>query len=429
MDNEDNEMTCVSCGDDISEPIIIDEHNYCDDCAISCVSCSAIVTRDDSLGGEYCTDCGFICEFCENSYHTDDSYSVGNSLWCSDCRGDHAFYCERCGETYPDDNGSCYVQGNTYCDDCASNISYYCDDCDDYFFDEDPCECRDSEDDENSTGCRCRARSGEWIHDYSCKPTLTFYGSDKPNALYMGFELETQIHGDYRNAGLYASGALAGHAILKSDSSIGRDGFEIVTQPTTHAYYRENSDTLWSVIDKLRTDYEARSWDTDTCGLHIHVSRAGFSSGAHTHRFLAFIYKNAEMMMKFAGRKTQYARFNDVWRFDEYDRPYLSLKHKLDPHAPTERYSAVNTQNRDTLELRFFRGTMNPKGVLSALDLTQAIFDYTKNLRISDVNMGALSWEWFCDYVDTNNGLYPDLYERIYRVKDVNISKPIKMNA
>lgn len=427
MSNDDDEMTCYSCGDDVSDPTIIDEHNYCDDCAITCSGCSTIVTRDDSYGGEYCTDCGFICENCENAHHNDDAYSVGNSVWCEDCRNNDAFYCERCGENYPDGDGCYNVQGSTYCDDCYSNIAYYCDDCDDYFYDNEPCECQDSDSDTQS--CRCRARHGEPIHDYSCKPELKFYGSDKPNALYMGFELETQIHGDYSGASRYASQALADIAILKQDSSIGRDGFEIVTQPMTHAYYRDNSQLLWSVIDKLRTDYEARSWDTDTCGLHIHVSRAGFASGAHTHRFLAFIYKNAEFMMKFAGRKSSYARFNDVWRFDEYDRPYLSLKHKLDKHAPTERYSAVNTQNEHTLELRFFRGTMNPSGVLSALDLTQAIFDYTKDLRISDVNMGALSWEWFCDYVHTNNGLYPDLYQRMDKVKDVNLSKTSKLNA
>ena len=425
--SDDNEITCSSCGDDVSEPTIIDEHNYCDDCAITCVSCSNQVTRDDSYGGEYCTDCGFICEYCENAYHTDDSYSVRDSLWCSDCRGDHAFYCERCGETYPDDDGSCYVQGNTYCDDCASNIAYYCDDCDDYFFDNEPCECRDDE--SERSGCRCR--NGNGIHDYSCKPDIVFIGKSKHN-LYMGFELETEIHGDMSGAVALVNTNLAGIAIPKHDSSIGRGGnggFEIVTQPHSHAHYRDNSQVLWDTIETLRKDYQARSWDTDTCGLHIHVSRAGFSSGAHTHRFIAFIYKNAEMMMKFGGRKSSYARFNDVWKFDEYDRPIFSLKHKLDKHAPTERYSAVNTQNEHTLELRFFRGTMNPSGVLSALDLTQAIAEYTRDLRVSDVRMGALSWDWFADYVEANNGLYPDLYGRMAKVKDVDIKNPVKLEA
>ena len=239
-----------------------------------------------------------------------------------------------------------------------------------------------------------------------------------------------EIRGDsdeLQEAARFASNALLPIAILKSDASIGRGGyggFELVTQPHTHTEYRDNSALLWNTIDTLRTSHKARSWDTDTCGLHIHVSRAGFSSGAHMHRFIAFIYHNSEMMMKFAGRKTDYARFNDVYKFDEYDKPVMSFKHKVgNPQRnSTERYSAVNTQNRDTLELRFFRGTMNPSGVLSALDLTQAVVEYTRELRLDDVKLGALTWDWFADYVRDNNGLYPDLYSRLPKIASVSIT-------
>jgi len=134
-------------------------------------------------------------------------------------------------------------------------------------------------------------------------------------------------------------------------------------------------------------------------------------------------------MMKFAGRKSDYARFNDCYTFDEYDKPVFSLKHKLDRHANTERYTAVNTQNRDTLELRFFRGTMNSKGVLATLDLAHAMVEYTRNLRLDDVKMGALKWDWFVDYVQDNNGLYPDLYNRIPKVAGTVINDKTELNA
>jgi hypothetical protein len=136
-------------------------------------------------------------------------------------------------------------------------------------------------------------------------------------------------------------------------------------------------------------------------------------------------------MMKFAGRKSRFARFNDVYTFDEYDRPVFSLKHKTgSPHSyASERYSAVNTQNKDTIELRFFRGTMNTSGVLSALDLAQAMVEYTRELRLDDVKLGALSWDWFADYVVSNNGLYPDLYSRLDKIQSVDINKPIKADA
>jgi hypothetical protein len=137
------------------------------------------------------------------------------------------------------------------------------------------------------------------------------------------------------------------------------------------------------------------------------------------------------MMMKFAGRKSDYARFNDVYTFNEFDKPVFSLKHKVgDPRQySSERFSAVNTQNRTTIELRFFRGTMNPKGVLSAIDLAHSMVEYTRELRLDEVKLGALSWDWFCDYVESNNGLYPDLYERLGKVASTNINKPTTINA
>jgi len=72
---------------------------------------------------------------------------------------------------------------------------------------------------------------------------------------------------------------------------------------------------------------------------------------------------------------------------------------------------------------------MNTSGVLSALDLTQAMVEYTRELRLDDVKLGALSWEWFADYVVSNNGLYPDLYSRLDKIQTVDINKPIKANA
>jgi hypothetical protein len=253
----------------------------------------------------------------------------------------------------------------------------------------------------------------------------------------MGFELETQIQGrDLQGASQFADTELAMDkvAIIKHDASIGRDGydgFEIVTQPHTHLHYRDNSATLWNVINRLRLDYGARAWDTKSCGLHIHVSRAGFSSGAHMHRFISFVYSNAPHMMRFAGRKSDYARFNDVYTFNEYDQPVKSFKHKVGSPSKyhTERYSAVNTQNRDTLELRFFRGTMNTSTILSALDLVQAMVEYTRDLRLDDVKLGALDWTWFADYVRDNNGLYPDLYSRLDKLAGVDITKPTLENA
>lgn len=417
----------------------LDGDYACVECTNYCESCNDIVHVDDtrwtSSDQALCENCSFCCERCDDYEHNDNSHDVNNGdLWCETCYENRTWYCESCSTTYSDSYDYTYVQDQAMCEGCYENGAWYCDECSEHYFDDQECDCGNTGSTPRSS-CGCRGA----IHSYGCKQPIEFKGVSK-HGLYLGLELECEIRRDLNDASQYASEALKGIAILKHDGSIGNkngqrvgdDGFEIVTQPHTHHEFRHNSQALWSAIDNLRTIHGARAWDAKSdCGIHIHISRAGFSSGAHTHRFLTLIYKNSEQMMKFAGRKSSYARFNDCYTFDEYDKPIFSLKHKVgNPrHNNTERYSAVNTQNRDTLELRFFRGTMNSSGVLATLDMAHAMVEYTRNLRLDDVKLGALSWDWFVDWVSDNNGIYPDLYSRIHKVGSVDVNYPVKLDA
>lgn len=445
MDNDI--LYCAGCEDTILEgndSHVMDDMTYCGTCALECYDCSTIHSADDSISG-YCRDCGTWCRRCDDGMSQNDSCDVGGETWCDDCRSNHTFYCDSCEESYPDDMSYVCTNERNYCEACRDEYLTYCDSCDEYSAEHSPCEC-------NADGNCCNGLSqGRGIHSYDCKPEqgqLNFHGKSS-RGLYLGLELECEILGSRNSpdllhkASAHASIRLEGVARLKHDGSIGRldgdivgdDGFEIVTDPHTHLTYRERSDTLWSVIESLRKDYGARAWDTQSCGLHIHISRDGFNNGAHMHRFLSIVYGNSPHLIKFAGRLSEYARFNDVYTvvYDGYDRPKMSmsLKAKLDHRGRhrTQRYSAVNVQNDHTIELRFFKGTMNKAGVLSALDLTQAMVEYTRELRVSDVLAGALTWEWFADYVVSNNGLYPDLYDRLDKIDLVDIKNLPKMNA
>lgn len=55
--------------------------------------------------------------------------------------------------------------------------------------------------------------------------------------------------------------------------------------------------------------------------------------------------------------------------------------------------------------------------------------EYTRELRLDDVKLGALQWEWFADYVRSNNGLYPDLYTRLDTIPTIDISNKPVANA
>jgi hypothetical protein len=396
-----------------------------DDELINCSECSNEMSQDDSFttnnGEIVCSDCIQSCEYCENIYTTnDDWYNVGNQHWCEYCWENNSFTCNRC-EYCCDSNrdGGTNVGNEYWCEDCVSDNATYCDECDEYYPEHDTCSCSQS-------------ASGK-IHQYSYKPNPVFHGGNDNN-LYMGFELEMSF-GDDPDMGDYniaISDVLeleqANVCYLKQDGSIEGWGYELVSHPHTLGAYEQATD-LWNYIEACRKR-GARSWDTTSCGLHVHVSRSAFKSGAHTHRFLSLIYRNPKEMMKLAGRRnSRFARFDDVYKSDEWGIPQFNLRDKVHGGGMTERYSAVNTNNDYTLELRFFRGNMKREGIMTALELCHASVEYTRNMSVSDVKLGMLKWEWFSDWVATNNGIYPNLYLRMSKVPSVSLSTPTLINA
>ena len=396
-----------------------------DDELINCDECSSEISRDDSFtannGAIVCESCIQVCQYCDNIYTTsDDWYNVGNEYWCEYCWENNSFTCNRCDYTTNSDRDGGTQIGNNgeyWCEDCVSNRATYCEECDEYYLDGEGCE-------------NCAGGAGK-VHQYSYKPNPIFHGGNDNN-LYMGFELEMSYgdeSDDYRSA---ISDVLpleqADVCYLKQDGSIEGWGYELVTHPHTLSAYEQATD-LWNYIEACRKR-GARSWDTTSCGLHVHVSRSAFKSGAHTHRFLSLIYRNPREMMKLAGRKnSRYARFDDVYKPDEWGIPQFNLRDKVHGVGRTERYSAVNTNNDYTLELRFFRGNMKREGIMSALELCHASVEYTRNMSVPDVKLGMLKWEWFADWVATNNGLYPNLYQRMSKVPSISLSTPTLINA
>lgn len=390
---------------------------------VECAECGDTMSEDDATiaedGDVVCSDCVRVCEYCGRVGGTSDSwYYISNDLWCEECYSSNAFHCERCESSYNANRVSWNsVNGNDWCEYCLEN-AYYCEGCDEY---------------NTESDCpRCGDDIGK-VHNYSYKPNPIFHGW-ATNNLYMGFELEMELNSipgsEYMDAvKLVADLEEADVCYLKSDSSITGTGFELVTHPHTLAAY-DQADELWNYIERLRTDYQARSWDTNSCGLHVHVSRAAFRSGAHTHRFLSLVYKNPREMMKLAGRKnSRYANFSDVYKADEWGVPRFNIQDKIHRGSFTERYSAVNTNGDYTLELRFFRGNMKREGIMSALELCHASVEYTRDLSVSDVKLGALRWDWFADWVAANNGTYPNLFMRMSKVHMINLDNRPLLNA
>lgn len=307
---------------------------------------------------------------------------------------DEFFYCEQCDSMEAYDHSGSY-NGNRYCESCYDECVSVCSECEDSYWSDD--------------GHYCDTRS--LIHDYSYRPRPHFFGS---GAYHFGFELEVESRKESKMEGAtYAIDALGAHAYLKTDGSL-NNGFEIVTHPHTLEEYQKKFN--WGCMAGLG-ERGYRSWNTTTCGLHVHVSRTAFGTitqktdilkaQSHELRFIKLIYDNQRQIERLAGRSSSYAKFKDKGQ----------LHNRVKYGTQDDRYEAVNSQNSETLEVRVFKGSLKPERILSAIELVHASVEYTRDLKVSGSN-NALKWIYFVRYVANNGSTYPNLVSMIQSTFD-----------
>ena len=319
---------------------------------------------------------GHWCQTCVDSYVNNEEYKVEECDSCSSivigiANSEPCVWSELHGM---DVCRPCYDAG-VDCDECGYtmyNNEYH--DCSDY----------DDGNNEDDNG----------IHNYSYKPRPIFYGISP----FMGFELEVECEGGSRSDGVDIFQTIdpkEKHYYLKSDGSLNY-GFEIVSHPHDLDTYHSMD---WSWLDTLANS-SFRSWNTSSCGLHVHIGLDAFKDDNHQIRFTKFIYDNERQSKRIAGRSSGYAAFDDKGKVI----PKIKYKHR-----DTNRYSAVNVQNSETLEVRIFRGSLRKERVLSGIEFTHAVCEYTRNMKIVPKNK-PFSWLRFVAFVSANDDKYPNLF-------------------
>jgi hypothetical protein len=388
--------------DDVAESI------KCDICRDEYAQDDLTTTSDNEL---VCGDCVRICESCDSIMTAEDDFNlVCDSYWCQNCTDNYAHWCDRCEEYQRENTYYVADMGESWCINCTDNRAVWCENCDEY----------------NRDGCASECESDmvdgdRVVHDYSYRPDPIFHSTDDNSRLFFGMEIEVEAPSweVRRDAAQYAHNKLEVEnslAYLKNDGSL-NCGFEVVTHPMTYDFFMNEAQELWDTVHGLKENYGMKSWATRTCGLHIHISRSGFTNPPHLHRFLRLIYSNQDFYQAMAGRSaSSWAKFDDVMAYDtETDKYRRTFKHKVaDPTTVnTDRYSAVNTNNRATVEMRIFKGSINTTNVRGALGLAHASVEYTRTMSIKDVKDNALCASNLIKYIESKPDLYADTIIRI----------------
>ena len=398
--------------DDMEDDVAEVELIKCDICRDEHEEDNLTNTSDNEL---VCGDCVRICESCDSIMTTEDDFNlVCDSYWCQNCTDNYAHWCDRCEEYQRENTYYIADMGESWCNDCADSRAVWCEECDEY----------------NRDGCSNECESDmvdgdRVVHDYSYRPDPIFHSTDDNSRLFFGMEIEVEAPSweVRRNAAQYAYNKLEVEnslAYLKNDGSL-NCGFEVVTHPMTYDFFMNEAQEFWDTVHGLKEDFGMKSWSTRTCGLHIHISRSGFTNPPHLHRFLRLIYSNQDFYQAMAGRsESNWAKFDDAMKFDATNNKWVkSYAHKVaDPTTVnTDRYSAVNTNNRATVEMRIFKGSINTTNVRGALGLAHASVEYTRTMSIQDVKDNALCASNLIKYIESKPELYADTIIRIGKAR------------
>ena len=320
-----------------------------------------------------------------------------------------------------------------YCESCYNNNVSWCSECEtDYW----------SDDYHN-----CNENNESLILDYSYKPRPIFYGKNynPKERLFFGLELEVEsVRGDREDNASIVKELLGDRVYLKEDGSLS-NGFEIVSHPHSLEAFRKEFN--WASFSRFR-NIGLRSWDTMTCGIHIHISRDAFgpvyesrtgqpydpwaddmtyaerqkyyrTRQTHELKFIKLIYDNDRQVCRLAGRYSEdYANFADKGRLTRKVRR---------GETNGGRHAAVNTENESTLEVRVFKGSLAPERVLACLEFVHSAVEYTRDLKVSGntvplsagkVKPTALTWLAYSSYVYTHSEQYPNLTSLMVRTFD-----------
>ena len=336
----------------------------CEECEESC-DCVTCGNCGDRVSEYACSDCQY-CDRCIQNGRV-DHYSCGG---CGECfNPDQTNCCGECGraECCRDFSGNCE---NGHCTRCCAN------------------------------GCECEAdeETCNHIHSYSCRrypPASPPVDSVPPTFLYVGVELETECpEGVSRRDASLAIYEHYSHRILQKEDGSLNNGIEFVTGKLSLEEHKK----LWPTVCETAVQAGLRSWKHKTTGLHVHLSRSHFSS-LDIGKLVCFINSSdlaiRANLRKLAGRAST---------------GYSEIKHKKIgcAHRSCEtRYEAVNLTNDATVEIRIFKGTLNPSRILADIEFCHALAGYVKHISIAELE----SWPNFLAFTKSQGKPYKNFLQ------------------
>lgn len=408
--NEENEekkdaVICSHCGrviDVDGGETFIETHDgeiICEECADACFfrceKCDKyypLGEGTDVCGDTLCDECrdeySVKCYSCGDWIYVRDAVSYGDEYLCEHCYDNYYFTCDRCGEVYPDDDGHWHGDSH-YCDDCHRSMM------------------------DGVSG----------YHDWGGEYFPHKFKGEK-DGLMIGVELECD-DGEFDK---YPVRGWVHDDIVhfESDGSLSDSGVELITQPCSLRYHKET--VGWKTLCKTMVDMGFRSHDTDTCGLHVHLTRNVIPI---TSIVKMDIWLNRWMLWR------DVARRDSIYSGEYDDNKKVDIGHavrnsyRCNPicekwygRGYNDRYQPLNTNNSETIEIRIFKGSLNHETVLGTIEMCHALVKFADTVPVTDVY--DTTPERFLSFIASRLEDYPDVFPMLRRLIKPRESDAVK---
>jgi len=197
------------------------------------------------------------------------------------------------------------------------------------------------------------------------------------------------------------------------------NGIEIISRPLTFQASLEFLDDLLPLQNGTDEYQRLRA-----CGMHVHISRSALSQN-QLGRMVLFVH--SPPMFDFMSRVARRQLTNHFCRAGQ-KRSWLQGFTELTPHQRQAvktritgldyrgriqnhgKYQALNTERRDTIEVRMFASTNDPLYAKSNIEFCEAMLTYCKPM-VSPLKDLVIPHK-FIDFVTSNRMAYPSLSER-----------------
>lgn len=225
----------------------------------------------------------------------------------------------------------------------------------------------------------------------------------------VGVELEVEFHSESRRDDFAEK--KSNWFYLEYDGSLSSEGIEIITIPLLPKDAK--SVDFWQPLTSYLEDV-ASSWDTSTCGLHVHIGREilGRTEAERSESLgkLLYLYhhfvKDTRFNINIYGRERGYGDTDGKTPLGDAAKQFGSkiLKDKdcaekvktemLSKSRNGGRYFDINIQNNATIEFRKGRGSINPTRIAMVVEYSERLALYAKSTP-----WGQISYEDFIKYL------------------------------